>query len=239
LPVEALVDANNRFLGERGPIISSLGIQYEPHEGAGSHVLRDVTALVVAVPAPHSRFTAPLSPLPDVVSEAELVAGKFRSADLLLNQNATLNETLARIPASTVFHFAGHASNSPVKPGLLLFDDTLTVRTLEDADPSKMQLAVFSACDTEDGAVGLPGDSNSVTGHLIRIGVPRVVASRWNVDSNSTREFMRLFYDHLLSGTTVEKAVYEAQSAMRAQRDRRHPFFWAAFTVFGSDTGEK
>ena len=238
LPVEALVDANNRFLGERGPIISSLGIQYEPHEGAGSRVLRDATALVVAVPAPDSRFTPPLPPLPDVVSEAELVAGKFRSADLLISRNATLNETLARITTSTVFHFAGHASNLSVKPGLLLFDATLTVRTLEDANPSKMQLAVLSACDTEDGA-GLPGDSNSVAGHLIRIGVPRVVASRWNVDSNSTREFMRLFYDHLLSGTTVEKAIYEAQSAMRAQRDRLHPFFWAAFTAFGSDTGEK
>jgi CHAT domain len=83
-------------------------------------------------------------------------------------------------------------------PGLLLSDAVLTVTTLEKRKASTMQLVVLSACDTEDGALGGAEDADSLTGYFVRAGVPRVVASRWNVDSGSARRFMSKFYEHLL-----------------------------------------
>lgn len=71
-------------------------------------------------------------------------------------------------------------------PGLLLSDAALTASSLEGLKFSRTQLVVLSACDTEVGALGSVAAADSLVGYFVRAGVPRVVASRWNVDSALT-----------------------------------------------------
>jgi CHAT domain-containing protein len=63
--------------------------------------------------------------------------------------------------------------------------------------------------------------------------VPWVTASRWNVDSVATTGFMLSFYDSLLSGHTVDSALQLAARDVRASSAWTHPYYWAAFGVFG------
>jgi len=235
LPMEALLDRNHHYLGERVPVLSSLGILYPAGEGAGRQIGPGTTALVVAVSSPHAETAYPLRALPDVVAEGEAVASHFRNARLLTGQSANVHDTLQDIPDSGVFHFAGHASNSPTISALLLSDAPLTAKSLATLKVSKTYLVVLSACDTDAGALGTADAADSLVGYFVRAGVPRVIASRWNVDSAFTRQFMSAFYEHVLAGLSVEESLFRAQNAMRTQSAAAHPFYWTAFTVFGSN----
>jgi len=234
LPLEALIDAQNHFLSDRAPILSSPGIVYGESSKGGIHITRNTAALVVAVSTSSEGSTRSLSPLPDVGPEAEAVAGEFHSPNLLTGRVATLNEVLSRIPGAVVFHFAGHSSDSSAMPGLLLSDSKLTTRNLDGINLSGMRLAVLSACDTSDVDRESFNNSRGLTDYFLSVGVPRVVASRWNVDSATTQEFMQIFYGGLLRGATVEQSLRAAQAQMRRVQNHTHPFFWAAFTTFGS-----
>lgn len=234
LPMEALLDPNNHYLGERGPVISSFGLLYEQQTIPEPRIGRDTTALVVAVSSPHAKLENPVPSLPDVIKEGQAVANHFSSARLLTDQSATLRETIEQIPKFEVFHFAGHASNSYTMPGLLLSDTTLTAKSLEKFRVPRTRLVVLSACDTEAGALGSVEAADSLVGYFVRAGVSRVIASRWNVDSAFTQQFMTTFYAQLLGGSSVEASIFQAQNALRRQSANAHPFYWASFTVFGS-----
>lgn len=97
-----------------------------------------------------------------------------------------------------------------------------------------MQLAAFSACDTQDGSDGGLFDTDSLAGVFLRAGVPHVIASRWRVDSAATRQFMNLFYQALLGGDSVGESIHKAQIGLRSTPGMAHPYYWSAFTAFGA-----
>jgi CHAT domain-containing protein/cytochrome c-type biogenesis protein CcmH/NrfG len=239
IPMEVLLDKNNHYLGERDTIMSSLGILYSPRKTVVEKIGADTPALVVAVSAPHAETESNVSALPDVDAEGQTIASRFRVVHLLDGQNATLNATLEGIAEAGVFHFAGHASNSYLRPGLLLSDATLTVSSLGNLRMPRTQLVVLSACDSEAGSIGSAEAADSLVGHFARAGVPRIVASRWNVDSSLTRRFMAEFYGRLLKGFSVEESLSRSQSVLRTQSTATHPFYWAAFTVFGAEASSE
>jgi CHAT domain-containing protein len=45
---------------------------------------------------------------------------------------------------------------------------------------------------------------------------------------------MKRFYDALLSGETVAVAMQRASAGIRAMPDWDHPYYWAAFDVYGA-----
>jgi CHAT domain-containing protein len=96
-----------------------------------------------------------------------------------------------------------------------------------------LRLAVLSACDTANGDEGTPADLNSVARTLVAAGVPNVVASRWRVDSATTRQLMRAFYASLVSGKSPAAALRAAGDTVRSMPRYRHPYYWASFAVFG------
>jgi CHAT domain-containing protein/tetratricopeptide (TPR) repeat protein len=234
LPFEALLDSQNRYLGDRYSAISSLGVYYQPSTRKLRAIHADSFALAVAVPASNAAEYAPTPPLPDALSEGEWLARSFGNARLLKESGATVENVRAELPAAEIFHFAGHAISSPVRSGLLLSDGLLNAASLEKLSLARMQLAVLSACDTQDGSNGGATSADSLVRAFQRAGAARVVASRWNVDSRVTREFMELFYRALLSGNTVAGSIHQAQSALRSQPGLAHPYYWSAFTAFGA-----
>ena len=58
-----------------------------------------------------------------------------------------------------------------------------------------------------------------------------MVASRWNVDSASSAVLMSAFYNNLISGVTAPQALASAEADLR--RQNAHPYYWAAFDMFG------
>jgi len=68
---------------------------------------------------------------------------------------------------------------------------------------------------------------------FLQAGARNVVASRWNVDSMATSDFIEIFYGAVLSGDSVADALQTAADAFRKTPGRSHPYYWAAFSAFG------
>ena len=233
LPFEALLDSGDHYLADRGPVMFSLGIYYRLNS-RDTAITSKSSALVAAVPVSSATDDPPTPPLPDAASEGEMVAGAFNEARLLAGNAATVPAVLSQLSGISVFHFAGHAISSSAHSGLLLFDGLLSADSLKQESLSAMHLAVFSACDTQDGSERGLFDADSLAGSFLRAGVPHVVASRWKVDSAATREFMNLFYRAMLSGDSVSDSIHKAQIGIRSTPGLAHPFYWSAFTTFGA-----
>ncbi len=227
----ALVDPQSRYLAEKNSVESSLGLQYRSH----THATEPVTALSRAVMAvvPTSQVVADLPYLSQVVLEGQTVEGQFRSAKVLSEQEATVETLRTALAGAQVFHFAGHAVATETMTGLLLWEKPFGADSLKNLDLSKLQLAVLSACDTAGEIEGAEYNPDSLVHPFVFAGVPRVVVSRWNVDSEATRQFMELFYQDLLKGKTTAEALKNAEEGLRAREDTKHPYYWAAFTEFG------
>jgi len=92
----------------------------------------------------------------------------------------------------------------------------------------------LSACSAGTGEAQGPVNPESLVRRLLWAGVARVVASRWNVDSQSGAELMDGFYAALAAGADVSAALRQATSAVRQKPATQHPYYWAGFQVFGS-----
>ena len=66
---------------------------------------------------------------------------------------------------------------------------------------------------------------------LLGSGVPRVIASQWNVDSETTSQLMQSFYRNLEKNQPVARAMYDARNEMAKRAP--HPYYWASFNVAG------
>jgi CHAT domain-containing protein len=95
-------------------------------------------------------------------------------------------------------------------------------------------LVVLSACQTAlgkeikgEGLVGL-------TRGFMYAGAPRVVASLWQIDDRASAEFMKRFYQGMLSQKLRPAAALRA-AQISMQKDPRwnQPHYWAAFTIQG------
>jgi CHAT domain-containing protein/cytochrome c-type biogenesis protein CcmH/NrfG len=233
IPFDALLDTQNRYLGDRGPIVSSLGIYYHPDWRASVRITPETRALIAAVPVSGVGDARSLLPLPDALSEAEMVAHGFNAPNLMSGSQVTTEALISQLPGASVLHFAGHAISSQQHSGLLLSDGLLGASSLKKTSLTRIQLAVFSACDTQDGSTGRIYDVDGLVRVFLRAGVPHVVASRWNVNSAATRQFMNLFYRALLGGNSVAESIHQAQVGLRSISGMTHPYYWSAFTNFG------
>ncbi|HSR66588.1 MAG TPA: CHAT domain-containing protein [Acidobacteriota bacterium] len=96
------------------------------------------------------------------------------------------------------------------------------------------ELVVLSGCQTADGKMvggeGLVG----LTRAFMYAGVPRVVASLWQVQDRATAQLMRHFYQGLwVENLAPAAALQQAQMKIRQDRRWRNPYFWSAFLLQG------
>jgi CHAT domain-containing protein/tetratricopeptide (TPR) repeat protein len=237
VPFEVLLDSDNRYLIERGPIVHSQGRYSDELLRSGDRISADSPALVVASTAAPHGYISPIG----VRELAETVARDFHGPRLLMGQDATLRTVKTELQTAAVFNFSGHSLVSPNNPGLMMEDrDPLTdspqlldANSVRHLDMPNLQLAVLSACSTADDSAGDSSGFNSTAGALLRTGVPHVVASRWAVDAVATRGFVEDFYRNLLSGISVSEAVRMTSRRMLANPRTAHPYYWSAFAAYG------
>ncbi|HWG38343.1 MAG TPA: CHAT domain-containing protein [Terriglobales bacterium] len=223
VPFAALRSSDGAYLQQA--VLQSPGLEF----AAARPPARLKRAPVLAVGDPALDPALGLPPLPEAGAEAaRLAAGA--GARALLGAAATREAVLRDLPEAEVFHFAGHAEGGRL---LLAGDDALSSADLNRGALAHCQLAVLAACSTAAASAGL-FDAHSFVRACLRSGVPRVVATRWPVESGSAAAWSEAFYAALRAGTPVGRALQTAQSALRSQPDTAAPFYWAAYAAFGA-----
>jgi CHAT domain-containing protein len=240
IPMQALMDENSRYLGERFPITFSGGVvDYVARAGAGLAMGR---VLVVAGPTLGKQMSRTFPPLPQTLREGTSVAERFAGSVLLTRAQATLAALERNRPGTELFHFAGHGFSNATNGGLLLAPEesgsdeagVLDGKRLAHQDWSRCRLAVLSACSTGTGEGRGPVNPESLVRNLLWAGVARVVAARWNVDAETDVLLMDQFYEALLSGSDVARSLQEGARRLRQNSATSHPYYWAAFQNFGT-----
>lgn len=194
-----------------------------------------------------------LESLPWTLREAEDIKAVAQGREVLF---ATGHEATRELVTSGVLepyralHFATHGildSEHPEQSGLMLSQRDARGNpiegflSLQDLYALRLQadLVVLSGCDTGlgrelrgEGLVGL-------THGFLHAGASQVVASLWPVRDLASAELMRSFYRSMLrDGRRPAAALRAAQIEMLNQRtrNRRDPYYWAAFVAQGDWT---
>jgi CHAT domain-containing protein len=231
LPFNLLRGPGSNYLADRFELAFSQGTSYAARTPPEA-ISPGSTALVVVA---SGSADSSLAALPAADQEGTEVAGIFPKAVLISGRQVSRGEVLAQLRGAALFHFAGHAFAGSDRAGLVMGPESLlSAHDIASLRLRNLQLAVLSACDTANGDGGTPADLNSVARTLIAAGVPNVVASRWRIDSATTRELMRAFYVSLLSGKSPAAALRAAGDTVRSIPGYRHPYYWASFAVFGT-----
>ena len=168
--------------------------------------------------------------------------GKLEAVDFAANRKLA---TSAELGQYRVVHFATHGiinNNHPELSGIVLslVDEKGQPQNgflrLYDLYNLKLSadLVVLSACQTAlgkeirgEGLVGL-------TRGFMYAGAPRVIASLWQIDDRASAEFMKRFYEAMLSQKLRPAAALRAAQVSMSRDPRwRQPHYWAAFTLQG------
>ena len=157
-----------------------------------------------------------------------------------------LREVVAREKPWRVVHLACHGlidrdrpmlSSLALTQGLETDDGYLTaLEVFRMRVPA--ELVVLSACETGAGRVFQGEGLVGLTRAFMFAGSPRVIVSLWRVDDEATRDLMVKFYE-LWLGTGgkpalgAAEALRQAQDSIRAQERWAHPYYWAAWVLWG------
>ena len=193
--------------------------------------------------------------LPEVITEARAVARFDSDPNLLLAGQATQARVAARLTTASAIHFAGHAAQQDGVTRLLLAPQKTAFTEAGSADaypdrpsqdrpyldsdflrkhpPREARLAVFSACSTGKREEGWNHGMGDIVDTLASLGVPDVVATRWQIDSGSAVPMMDAFYSGLAKGLSVPQALTAARQTLIRDPRYRHPYYWAAYYASG------
>lgn len=179
--------------------------------------------------------------LPEVLREAQTVASTNARVTTLLAGNATEPNVAAHLASASIIHFAGHATRYEGATRMLLASTGqpgdkpwLDTALLLKNPPRSARLVVFSACSTGKREEGWDHDMGDIVDTLASLGVPEVVATRWQIDSASAVPMMRVFYQGLAGGLGVPQALTAARKSLARDARYSHPYYWAAWYASGT-----
>ncbi len=115
----------------------------------------------------------------------------------------------------------------PKTPGI--DDGILTSYEISKLDLSNTKIAVLSACNTAKGEIDIVDGVFGLQRALKMAGVNTIVMSLWQVPDESTCLLMTKFYENLLKGIEINKALKRAQDYIKKKYPA--PFYWGAFIV--------
>ena len=241
LPFAVLPGRTRRYLvEERGILISptvSVPVSLQHR--------RDALGSVLAVGNP------PVDPdglgflplLPGAAQEAVGVGSLYGDATVLIGSKVSRQKMLDLLPASEVFHFAGHALANRVQPedSMLVVSDGefpgITLLQIRELRLGRMELAVLAACRTTSGPIGQSSGENGLAAAFLAAGAGAVVSAGWEVDDTSTVRLSLALHRHYIRTRNAARALQLAQIELIATGDQKlsHPRHWGAYSVLGTN----
>jgi len=262
-PLDAAPGANGQLLLESDPLLGNLpwpsvetaagpiGLHFDLEESPSLLLVRRSAASAAASAKPlvvgASVASQQSQLLPEVLNEARAVARFGNEPNLLLGAQATQAQVATRLSSATAIHFAGHAAQQDGGTRLLLASAKtpsiadrpyLDSSLLRKHPPRSARLAVFSACSTGKKEEGWNHGMGDIVDTLASLGVPDVVATRWQIDSESAVPMMDAFYGGLAGGLSVPQALTAARLSLSRDPRYRHPYYWAAYYASGQGNSD-
>jgi CHAT domain-containing protein len=237
LPFGALVDEAGQYLGSKHSIVISVGSRNGTRQTL-SHRLNSHDSILLAVANDTSGREKSTDPLAE--EEVAGIASLFLNPVILSHAAPPRRAFHKLLPEAFIFHYAGHSLTSVRGGELSVLDrdqygriDGLSLRSQDVArdELRDCHLVVLSACATNRGEEGRWLDRENLAVAFLNQGVPEVVASQWQVDSNATTLMMKEFYSQLLEGASTPDALRQAGAKIRTNGQLSHPYYWAAFSV--------
>jgi len=166
----------------------------------------------------------------------------------LLGKDATeagLQRALAKRARWHAVHLACHGLVDPERPtlsSLALTADADHDGFLTALEVFRMKipadLVVLSACETGKGKVVKGEGIVGMTRAFMFAGAPRVIVSLWKVDDEATRALMVKFYElwspkNGSKGLPTATALKKAQEFVASHEKWKHPYYWAAWQLWG------
>jgi CHAT domain-containing protein/Tfp pilus assembly protein PilF len=185
-----------------------------------------------------------LRPLPESGREVRAIAALFPDPGrrVLERERATIRGLVGELEKTegrlAALHLACHGHVDTAHPRLtglvltggdvLALDDVYRLRVLAD-------LVVLSACDSGRGDHRRGEGMIGLVRGFFYAGAPRVVASDWLVDDDSTRALMVAFYSGMFRRGLAPGAALRAAKLelLRAGGPTSHPYHWAPFVLWG------
>ena len=246
VPFAALKDESEKFLSQTYririiPSLSTLGlIQVSPadyHSQTGALIVGDPDVGDVLY---KGRKENPCR-LPSARKEAEMIA-ELLGAEPLLEERATKQAVLQRIPSVSLIHFAahGHAERgeialAPERPTNATPCEKDYLLTMDDISQVQLRakLVVLSCCHSAQGQVraeGVVGIARAFLGS----GARSVLVALWAIPDKATERLMSRFYRHLVRGESASESLHQAMKWMRSNSygDLGN---WAPFMLIGDN----
>lgn len=188
-----------------------------------------------------------LPSLPSAEKEAADAANIYVNPIKLVKENANEKNIKQDFPKADIVHFAGHYvvnNASPLRSFLLLAGNgdeaaLSNYELIKENLAPHTKLIILSACQTGVeryyNGEGMIGAARVFLG----MGIPLVVASQWQVDSEATRILMTKFHQYRKQKKLPSAvALRHAQIDMLNAQDKnfRKPYYWAAFAPIGGYT---
>jgi tetratricopeptide (TPR) repeat protein len=222
LPFQALLDGDCA-LGER------YSISYTP-SGSVYYLCRAKAApstggaLVMGIPDPIA---------PQILDEVDAVAAALPGAEVLIGSQATHQALREKGAHSRFIHIATHGwfrQDNPMFSSISLGDSQLNLFDLYQLN-LPAELVTLSGCGTGLNVVVGGDELLGLKRGLLYAGAQGVLLTLWDVNDQSTAEFMKLFYERLRNSTNKAEALQYATAEIR--RAYEHPFYWAPFVLVG------
>ncbi len=222
LPFQALFDGDD-CLGER------FSISYTP-SGSVYYLCQTKTveysnrSLILGVPDPSA---------PRILDEVRAVASVVPNPELLIGPDATYEALRDKGPGSRYVHIATHGwfrQDNPMFSAINLGSSPLNLFDLYQLH-LPAELVTLSGCGTGLNVVVGGDELLGLKRGLLYAGAQSLMVTLWDVNDQSTAEFMKLFYGRLKTNGDRAKAAQYAMTEIR--REYEHPFYWAPFVLVG------
>ncbi|KYC41543.1 hypothetical protein WA1_15940 [Scytonema hofmannii PCC 7110] len=229
-----------QYLIEKYAVALSVGLQlFEPKPLVRQHL----NALTAGLTEPPLEYSGRFSRLPAIKTELDLISQAGVSTTSLVDREFTskaLENKVSNVSFSIV-HLATHGefSSRADKTFILASDGPIDVsqfgsilRQRDDTRPEAVQLLVLSACKT---AAGDNRATLGLAGAAIKAGARSTIASLWQIDDESTAQFVGAFYRELKNpDISKAEALRRAQLQMLKHPNFNKPSFWSAYVLIGN-----
>jgi CHAT domain-containing protein len=113
--------------------------------------------------------------------------------------------------------------------GVVRMSDLYEVRNMG------VSLIVLSMCEAL-GSTNAAVDREPIVAELLSVaGIPSVIGTQWKVSDQASSKLMDELYKALASKNCSRvEALRKAQQSLIASEQFKHPYYWAAFSLYGN-----